>query len=198
MAVLTAFFTLARILAQAAETNDNFRASLVSHEKPYVLGANDLIDLKVTQEDDLTTHKKISKEGTVEIPMLGTVQLGGKTIDEARTMIREALQADYLVHPEVSLSIFEYAKRRYTVLGHVAKPGIYEFSGEETISLLQAIGQAGGYARLGDPKKITIQRITPTGKQIIKIDANAMAKDKKQKAFEIMPDDTITIGERLL
>jgi polysaccharide export outer membrane protein len=128
----------------------------------------------------------------------GQVKIGGKTIEEATTVITRLFDDGYLVNPQVSITVLEYAKRRFTVLGQVQRPGTYEMPGEESINLLQAISMAGGYTRIGAPWKITLQRTVNDEQRVFKLDAEAMSKDRNAKPFEIMPDDTITVGEKLI
>ena len=61
---------------------------------------------------------------------------------------------------------------------------------------LQAIAMAGGYTRLGAPWKVTVQRTVDGQQKIFKLDADAMARDKDGKPFQILPEDTITVGQR--
>jgi protein involved in polysaccharide export with SLBB domain len=167
-------------------------------DKLYVLAFNDVVQMKVYQEEDLTTQVRIGKDGSVTLPLLGTVVVGGKTIEQATTLITGLLDKDYLVKPQVSLTIFEYSKRRFTVLGQVQRPGTYEMPNEEEVTLQQAIAMAGGYTRIGAPWKITVQRVVDGEQKILKLNAEAMDKDKKAKPFTIKPDDTITVGEKLI
>jgi protein involved in polysaccharide export with SLBB domain len=162
----------------------------------YVLGPNDEVHIRVYQEEDLETRARIGQDGTITFPLLGSVNIGGRTLEQAAAVIRELLAADYLVNPQVSVAVSEYAKRRFTVLGQVQRPGAYEIPFEESITLVQAIAMAGGYTRLGAPWKITVQRTAGDRKQAFKLDAAAMARDKNAKPFEILPDDIITIGEK--
>ena len=83
------------------------------------------------------------------------------------------------------------------MLGQVQRPGTFEFPGDDTVNLLQAISMAGGYTRLGSPGKVTVQRGEGADKKIFKLDADSMAKDRNVTVFEIEPDDTISIGEKI-
>jgi protein involved in polysaccharide export with SLBB domain len=154
------------------------------------------VQIRIYQEDDLETRTRIGKDGTITFPLLGTVNIGGRTLEQAAAVIRGLLAADYLVNPQVSVTVSEYAKRRFTVLGQVQRPGAYEIPFEETINVVQAIAMAGGYTRLGAPWKITVQRTVGDDKQVFKLDAAAMVNEKRAKPFEILPDDTITVGEK--
>ena len=162
----------------------------------YRLAANDLVRVRVFQEDDLAAELRLSRDGTTTFPLLGVINLGGKTVEEAAASIREALGKDYLVNPQVTVTVVEYAKRRFTVLGQVQKPGSYEFPGEETVTLLQAIAMGGGFTRLAVQGKVTITRTTG-GKKTLTVDVRSAASDPGTKPFEIFPDDTIIVSERL-
>ena len=166
--------------------------------KLYALAPNDVVLLKVYQEEDLQAQVRINKDGTVTLPLIGLVTVGGKTIDEAASIITSKFDDGYLVNPQVTLTIVEYGKRRFTVLGQVQRPGTYEMPSEDAVNLLQAISMAGGYTRIGAPWKITLQRTVDGAQKIFKLDADAMSKDKNGKPFEILPDDTITVGEKLI
>jgi polysaccharide export outer membrane protein len=150
----------------------------------------------VFQEDDLTTELHLAKDGTATFPLLGPIKLGGKTIEQATALIRDQLGKDYLVNPQVSLNIVEYGKRRFTVLGQVQKPGSYELPGGESVTVLEAIAMAGGFTRLAVQKRATITR-TLGGKKTVVVNLKSDANDPNIKPFEVHPDDTIIIAERL-
>jgi protein involved in polysaccharide export with SLBB domain len=162
----------------------------------YVLKPNDVVMVKVYQEEDLTIQARVARDGSITLPLLGTVYIGSNTVEQAIGLIRDGLAKDYLVNPQVSLSIVEYAKQRFTVLGQVTRPGTYEMPGDDTLDLLQAIAMAGGYTRIGAPAKITIRRVVADQTKIFRLNAESMAKIKGEKPFEILPEDVITVGEK--
>ncbi|MBI5387451.1 MAG: polysaccharide export protein [Verrucomicrobia bacterium] len=164
----------------------------------YVIKPNDVVIVKVYQEEDLTTQARVARDGTITMYLLGTVNIGSNSVEQATTLIHDLLAKDYLVNPQVSLNIVEYAKRRFTVMGQVNRPGTYEMPSDDTMNLLQAIATAGGYTRIGNPKKIAVQRVVDGKQKIIELNADAMAKDKNSKPFDVLPDDTITVGEKWL
>lgn len=179
-----------------AKAPEPVASSTLDLPRTYRLSANDLIRVKVFQEDDLTTEFRLGRDGSATFPLIGVVNLAGKTVDEAAAVIRESLGKDYLVNPQVTLTVVEYAKRRFTVLGQVQKPGSYELPGEESVTLLQAIAMAGGFGRLAVQSKVTITR-TLGGKKTLTVDVRSAANDPGTKPFEILPDDTILVAERV-
>src|SRR6266478_6439558 len=132
--------------------------------KAYVIAPNDLVLVKVYRQEDLESRLRISANGTTTFPLLGTINLGGKTVEEATAQIRDLLAKDYLVNPQVTVTILEYAKRRFTVLGQVQRPGTYEIPSEESVDLPEGIAMAGGFTRLANTAKIVITR-TAGGKK---------------------------------
>ncbi len=163
----------------------------------YVLAPNDLLEIKVFQEAELDTTARISADGKLNLPLIGELLIGGKTVQQGTRLIRDRLEARFLVDPQVTIRVIEPAKRLFTVLGQVQRPGTYRFPDRETLHLIQAIGVAGGYSRLAAPSRVTVKRVTDGREAVFKLDAKRMASDSTTKAFEIAPGDIITIGERL-
>jgi protein involved in polysaccharide export with SLBB domain len=163
----------------------------------YRLAPNDLLDVRVYDEPDLAVEVRLAGDGTAIFPLIGSVALRGKTIPQATALIRERYMAGYLVNPQVSLNIQAYAKRTFTILGQVQKPGSYEIVGDEAISLLQAVGMAGGYTRIADPGKITVRRTDGGQDQVMHFNGKRMAKGDPSPDCVVSPGDVITVGESI-
>ena len=168
----------------------------VGKSPTYVLAPNDVVQIKVYQEDDLETTARIAQDGTISFPLIGVVAIAGKTVEQAGILIRERLDKDYLVNPQITLIVADYSKRRFTVLGQVQKPGSFEIPSEESVTLLEAIAMAGGYTRLADRAHIRIARTVNDKTTTVTINTKRAADDSKTVAFQILPDDTITVAER--
>lgn len=182
----------------AAPLDTNSVPAALLAPKAYVLAPNDLVLVKVYRQEDLESRLRISANGTTTFPLLGTINLGGKTLDEATTQIRDLLDKDYLVKPQVTLTILEYAKRRFTVLGQVQKPGTFEIPSEESVDVLEAIAMAGGFTRLANTAKIIITRTIGGKKSTFVLDAKTITADGSTSQVTIMPEDTITVAQRIL
>src|SRR5437763_7029361 len=119
----------------------------ISAPSGYHLSANDQIAVEVFGEDDLRTNGRLNPEGNLSLPLLGSVHLGGLTLTQAAARLTELYGRDYLVNPRVNVSLLGYAKRRFTMLGQINRPGSYEMpdGSPEGIDLLEAVAMAGGY-----------------------------------------------------
>lgn len=161
----------------------------------YVLAASDTLEMIVFREADLATRTRVGSDGMVQLPLLGDVKVAGMTIRQAREMIRKKYDADYLVNPQIYLNVIDYAQRKFTILGEVSRPGTYEFPGGKSLSLLEAVGLAGGFTQWADRGKVVVKRVSEGDKEeSIKLNAKKMAADRKA-SFELMPGDLITVGE---
>jgi polysaccharide export outer membrane protein len=180
-------------VAGFAETN----AAPTVAVRVHLLIPNDVIEVKVYRQPDLETRARLAEDGTVTLPLLGSVKVGGLTAEQARIVVRDLLAKDYLVNPQVTLSIVDYAKSLFTVLGEVQRPGTYELPPEQSLNLLQAIAMAGGYTRLGAPGKVSVQRMEQGQKRVYRLDTNAMVSDEKGATFDILPGDMISVGEKV-
>ncbi len=163
----------------------------------YRLVTDDVIQIKVFQETDLDSVLRISKEGTITFPLIGSVQVGGKTPQDAALTIKAALAKDYLVNPQVNVTVVEYAKRLFTVLGQVQRPGSYDLPDRDTLTLIQAIGMAGGYTRIADAGKITLKRTVDGRESIMHLNAKKMAGGSTESEFPVHSGDIITVGESI-
>ncbi len=161
----------------------------------YVLSPADTLEMTIFREGDLTTRSRIGSDGTVQLPLIGDVKVAGMTVRSARELIRKRYDADYLVDPQVYLNVVDYAQRGFTILGQVTKPGSYDFPGGKSLSLLQAVGMAGGFTRTADRGKVVVKRSIEGGAQeTIRLNAKKLAGDGKD-SFTIVPGDVISVGE---
>jgi polysaccharide export outer membrane protein len=161
------------------------------------LQPNDILTVSVYQQADLNTRVTIDDRGAVILPLLGRVEVGGKTLVEATEHVQKLYDSDYLVNPVVTIQVEQIAALRFSVLGEVQRPGFYEIPTNESISLLEGIAKAGGFTRLAAPSKVTIQRIENGVPKIYTINAEAMSKDTRFSPFRLQPGDVVTVIQRI-
>jgi polysaccharide export outer membrane protein len=123
-----------------------------------VIGRMDHVEIRVFREDELTTRGQLSGDGTISMPLIGAVRLQGLTTDEAAAAITRKLADGYLVKPEVSVSIEARIRRTITILGQAQRPGVFEIPAHRQLTLVEAIGMAGGVTRIANAKKINLKR----------------------------------------
>ena len=158
-----------------------------------ILHNDDLIRITVFQESDLTTETRITKSGSITFPLIGSVQVAGKTISQTEEQIRAMLDKDYIVNPHVTVAIIEYSKAYVTVLGQVQKPGNVEMPNNGGLDLLGAIALAGGYTTDADMEHVAVRRIVNASEQVMTFNATEMSRNSTTKPFMMQPGDAVTI-----
>jgi polysaccharide export outer membrane protein len=169
------------------------RAGEISSD--YRIQPSDIVEVTVFQEPDLKSTLRVSSEGTIAFPLIGVVPVAGLSPQLAANGIRDRLAKGYLVNPQVSVTVMEFAKRRFTVLGEVQKPGSYDMPVQQDLTVLQAIGMAGGYTRIANPSKVTLMRKADGRSTPIELNAKRMAQGNAESAMIVQPGDVITVAE---
>jgi polysaccharide export outer membrane protein len=133
------------------------------------------------------------------LPLIGTVDVRGKTVRQAEDQIRRLYDADYLVNPQVNLTVLEYAPRSVDVVGAVNTPGVVYFPKEEGMDLIGAISRAGSFNRLANKKQVTLKRTLSDGRtETYRIDVDELMKGDTTERWLLQPGDVITVPERIL
>jgi polysaccharide export outer membrane protein len=107
----------------------------------YRVGIGDKLDISVFGHEDLAKTLEVRSDGTLSMPLLGDLQVVGKTVEEIDTEITRRL-TDYLVDPEVSVDVREYKSQWVTLMGEVRTPGRYTL--RRNMRLIDLLAEAGG------------------------------------------------------
>jgi polysaccharide export outer membrane protein len=110
----------------------------------YVLGPGDVVEVEVLGQADFGKARvKVQPDGTIPLPVLGTVQAGGRTVQQLAGLIQQKLvQAQYYNNPSVNVDIASYASRYVIVLGDVAQPGLVPIDRPYRVS--EILARVGG------------------------------------------------------
>ena len=110
----------------------------------YRIGPGDILSVSIYAggEEQHAANLTVSSQGTINIPFIGAIKAKGLTVAELERQITAPLAADYLVNPEVNISVNEYHSLQYYISGAIVSPGLYEMKSQPT--LLELIAKAGG------------------------------------------------------
>jgi len=148
----------------------------------YKLSTGDVISIVVYGEDDLKRDKvRLTDAGTISYPVLGEIQVRGKTIGELEKLVADGLRGSYLVNPRVSVTIDEY--RPYFISGQVNNNGSFPY--QPGLTVRKAVSIAGGFKERASLNKITIVRDGDASNTPVQADLNTYVR----------PGDAITVGE---
>ena len=110
----------------------------------YRIGPGDVLSLKIFAggEEQHAAQLTVSSQGTINVPFIGAIKAEGLTVSQLEKSISEPLAADYLVDPEITITVNEYHSLQYYISGAVGAPGLYEMKSQPT--LMELIAKAGG------------------------------------------------------
>lgn len=155
--------------------------SCFSVASDYKLGSGDKVNIVVYGENDLTTNVKIDKSGLISFPFLDDIQVIGLSTKELESIITQGLLGDYLVDPQVAVSIALY--RPFFIHGQVKRPGGYPY--QDDLTLDKAIAIAGGLSNRASTSDWKVTRFVNGVK--VTLTGNV--------ATEIQPDDIVKIEQ---
>ncbi|ANQ85406.1 polysaccharide export protein EpsE [Azoarcus olearius] len=125
-------------------------------QREYVLGAGDVIRISVFQNPDLATESRVSESGAITFPLIGSVEVGGKSVPAAERLIATRLrEGGFVQQPQVSILPVVMKGNQVAVLGQVNRPGRYPL---ETFNLKVSdlLALAGGVAPPGGDTAVLV------------------------------------------
>lgn len=178
---------------QASGAGISVPTARTSNDFAYRIGPQDEIRIEVFQVEELNHTARVNTQGFITMPLIGAVEVGGLTVEEAERHIEKVLGEKYLQDPHVTLSLSEFASQRITLEGWIKKPGIYPLKGKTT--LLQAMAMGGGVERLGDATEVVVFREIGGGNTVgYKIDVTEVRSGKLPNPL-VLNNDIIVVPE---
>ena len=171
----------------------------------YLLSPVDKLTISVYGQPDLQSEQRISDAGTVSIPLLGEIIIGGLTVSETQRKIEAALISErYLVRPVVTISIEEFSPKVVTVLGEVESPGSIKIpDGRNGLSVQVAIAEAGGFTGAANKNEVQLQRAAVEGQlqagKSVAVNVSELLQSNSKPTNTVLAgsDDVIFVPRRL-
>lgn len=167
-------------------------ASDKAHDEKYVIGNDDVLNISVWKEPDLTKAVPVRSDGKISLPLVGELQATGKTPLQLEHDITEKLK-NFITAPEVNVIVQQVNSRKFNVMGEVGRPGSYPLTASTTI--MDAIAGAGGFKDFAKKTGVYILRKGPDGKENrINFNYKSFIKGKNsEQNVRIEPNDTIIV-----
>lgn len=159
------------------------------------LAANDLLEVRVYQEPDLTGVYRVDPQGQVDFPLCGKVAVGGLNASGAAEALTQCLRNGFVRRPQVSVLVKEFNSKKVFVFGEVSKPGSFVF--EEGMTIIHAISQAGGLTRTAAKNSVNVTRVVD-GQEVklpVKVEDIVVGREKN---FYLTPGDIIFVPESFI
>ena len=148
--------------------------SLELDSDAYIIGPGDVLELKLFDAPDLSGLLEVLNDGSVPLPLIGSVRVTGLTLQQATFWVQQ-LMGQQLLRPDLQLRVVKPRPIRVALVGEVERPGIYSLTLSETVSteggpstsisglptVVDAIQKAGGITQIANLRDVVLQRRLP-------------------------------------
>lgn len=163
------------------------------HDNTYVIGNDDVLEISVWKEPELSKSITVRPDGKISVPLVGELQAAGRTPLQLEQDIKEKL-LKYMTDPEVVVIVQKINSENFNVVGMVTRPGSYPLT--VTTTVMDAIATAGGFRDFAKKKDVRILRQNPNGTDSrFRFNYEAYVKGKDtQENIRLQPGDTVVVN----
>jgi polysaccharide biosynthesis/export protein len=176
---------------KAAQPGNRPNVSMVD-SKSYVIGENDVLEIDVWKEKEISRTIPVRPDGKISLPLVGEIQASGMTPMQLQDDLTKRLKA-YIENPEVTVIVSDPRSHQFNVVGEVNRPGSYQLS--QAMTVLDAIAQSGGFKDFAKETKIYVLRPMPDGTRVqLPFNYKQVIKGKDmQENVALKPGDTVVV-----
>ncbi len=181
-------------VAKAQPANPDTPPQRVAPVSPsaYVIGAEDILNINVWKETEMSRQVPVRPDGMISLPLLGDVKASGLTPLQLQDLLTTDLKK-YISDPQVTVIVTQVNSLAFNIVGEVLKPGYYPLTRRMTV--LDAIAMAGGFRDFAKNKKIYVLRTAADGKQVrLPFNYKNVIKGKNEAQNIVLePRDTVVV-----
>jgi polysaccharide export outer membrane protein len=158
------------------------------------IGIDDVFDVRVYGEPDLTGTYRVANDGTIDFPLAGRVAVVGLRTGEIQSLLGDKLRDGMLKNPQITVTVKERNSQKITVFGQVTKPGQVGYYPNMTI--VDAIASAGGFTGIAAKNSVNLRREI-SGKIETHVYPVADIAEGRSQNVMVLPGDVLVVDERV-
>ncbi len=165
-------------------------AAFAQSPQAFHLGPSDEIEISVWLEPNLSSTVIVRPDGLISLPLIGSVEVAGKTPEEVEIELQERFRA-FLSDPIVVVIVRGFNNSQVSVLGEVRSPGRYSL--QQPLSILDAIATAGGFSDYADIDNVIVLRPDETGIQRMRVNIKDILEKANEELLMLLPGDIVYV-----
>src|SRR6202046_842583 len=174
-----------------AAPRDGTAQSAATADPNYMIGGQDVLDISVWKEPELTLRVPVRPDGKISMPLLNDVQAAGLTPAQLATQITVALKK-YVTSPQVTVIVATINSQRIYIIGEVARPGAFPML--PGMNVLQGLSSAGGFTQFAKTKSIYVLRMEDGKQQKYPVNYKEVVSGKHpEQDISLKAGDTIVV-----
>lgn len=158
------------------------------------VGPDDVFEVRVFGEAELTAEYRVAPDGTIDFPMVGRVTVEGMSSSAIQAEMTRRLAEGYIRNPQVTVTVKQWNSRRISVLGQVKNPGYINYTTSMTI--VDAIVAAGGFTPTADKNAVRLRQ-ERNGNVVTSMHRVGDMTEGRLQPAPVFPRDVIVVEERL-
>lgn len=175
----------------AAEGDAKPSVTPATTDPSYVIGPEDVLDINVWKEPDMTRVVPVRPDGKISLPLINDVQAAGSTPQQLADAVKEKLRK-FLTDPQVTVIVTAINSQRVYVMGEVLRAGAFPLIPGMTV--LQALANAGGFTTFADVKKIHVLRTVNGKRAELPFNYREVLKGgNEDQNIKLQPGDTVVV-----
>jgi polysaccharide biosynthesis/export protein len=187
---LVLFSALALLSCGTQAVTTKVTAHTPTDPKPYVIGADDVLDIIVWNQSQLSGKVRVVQDGTITVPLAGQLLAAGLTCEALEKSLHDKL-VRFTDDPNVTVRVAEPNSKIFYVVGEVRKPGAFPLRSGEVLS--QALAEAGGLTDFANAAAIKISRRMPTENVMMTVNYEKAEDGDLSADIPLQAGDTITV-----
>jgi polysaccharide export outer membrane protein len=157
----------------------------------YVIGPEDVLDVNVWKEPDMTRIVPVRPDGKITLPLINDVQAAGSTPQQLAAAVTSKLRK-FMTEPQVTVIVTQINSQRVFVVGEVLRAGAFPLVPGTTV--LQALAAAGGFTTFANVKKIHVMRLVNGKHTELPFNYREVLKgDNPDQNIKLEPGDTVVV-----
>ena len=165
--------------------------ALAEQKTSYTIGPEDVLAIAVWKDEALTREVVVRPDGRISFPLIGDINVQGRTVEDVRTEIQARI-GEFVPGSPVSVMAIQIRSPKIYIVGKVGRPGMYIMF--ERMTVMQALALAGGFTPFSSTGDILILRMADGKQQTMTFDYDAVAKGKRlEQNILLQKGDTIVV-----
>jgi polysaccharide biosynthesis/export protein len=182
---------LAQTQKPQGSTNQSSAAPAVTLPSDYVIGVQDVLSVVFWREKDMSAEVIVRPDGKISLPMLNDVAAAGLTPEQLADVVAK-IGTKFVRDAGATVIVKEIRSRKIYIIGEVSRPGTFQLGSEMTV--LQALGEAGGFIEGADKGNVIIVRNEGGKERRFKFDYDDVVEGKDPaQNIKLLPGDTIIV-----
>jgi polysaccharide biosynthesis/export protein len=181
------------------ESADDPAERFATFEGSYRIGVDDRVQIAVWRNPELSVTAPVRPDGKISVPIIGDVEVGGRTPSEVSEIIKKRL-SEYIRDPNVAVILTELRSHeflsRVRVTGAVRTPR--SMPHRQGMTVLDAVLEAGGVNDFASPNRTKLYRKVKDKTDVLEVDlGDILKKGRLETNYPLKPGDVVTVPERL-